>query len=81
MHHWIRLDELYKAMESFFKFWLIFQIIGRKPKNIQTNSEGVNIDQISIFYISVDSSRQALQTNGKLSNFVIIFRINYNLLK
>ena len=31
-------------------------------------------------YISMDSSRQALQTYGKLffSNFGIIFRINYN---
>ena len=33
-HQWIGLDKLYKLMESFF-----FQIIGWKPKNIQTNSE------------------------------------------
>ena len=33
IHQWIHLDELYKLIESFF------QIIGRKPKNIQKNSE------------------------------------------
>ena len=26
-------------MKSFYKFQISFQIIGRKPKNIQTNSE------------------------------------------
>ena len=36
----IRFDELYKPMENFFfKFLIRFGINGRKPKNIQTNSE------------------------------------------
>ena len=32
-HQWIRLNKLYKLMEK------LFRINGRKPKNIQTNSE------------------------------------------
>ena len=38
---WIRLDELCKQMESiFYKFQIRFRIIiGRKLKNIQTNSD------------------------------------------
>ena len=35
IHQWIRLNEL---MESFFKYQIRFGI-GRKPINIQTNSE------------------------------------------
>ena len=37
---------------------------------------------MSIDQSAMDLSRQALQTNGKLlSNFGIIFQINYNFLK
>ena len=32
IHQWIRLNELYKQMESFFKFQIRFWIDGRKPK-------------------------------------------------
>ena len=39
MHQWIRIDELYKLMESFIKFQMHFRIIGRKPKNSQMNRE------------------------------------------
>ena len=49
IHQWIRLDELYKVMESFFQ--IRFRIIGRKPKNGQTNRVG-NIDQSAMCYIS-----------------------------
>ena len=40
----------------------------------------MNIDQISMCYILMDSSRQALETEMEsfLSNFGIIIRINYN---
>ena len=49
-------------MKRFFQ--IRFRIIGRKQKNIQTNyKNGMNIDQIAMCYISIDSSRQALQTN------------------
>ena len=59
----------------YFKFRIRFQIIGRKPKNIRTN-RGVHMDihQRAMCYTSIDSSRHALQTKGKLfSNFGIIF--------
>ena len=39
----------------------------------------MNIDQIAMCYMSVDSTRQALQTNGKLfSDFGIVFQISNN---
>ena len=39
----------------------------------------MNIDQIAMRYISMDLSRQALQTYGKFfSNFGVMFRINYH---
>ena len=45
-------------------------------------SNGVNIDQSAMCYISMDLTQQALQTNGKLfSNFGIIFRISYTFFK
>ena len=38
----------------------------------------MNIDQSELYYISMDLTQQALQTNVKLfSNFRIIFRISY----
>ena len=41
MHQWIRLNELYKLMESFFSnFKCIFELFAENLKNIQTNSEG-----------------------------------------
>ena len=57
-------SQQHKLMESFFQFQIHFRIIGRKQKNIQTNI--VNIDQSAIYHISINSSRQALQINGKL---------------
>ena len=50
-----------------------------KSKNIETNSEpkrGVSIDQSAMCYISMDSSWQALQTNGNFfSNLVFVFEL------
>ena len=38
MHQWIRLNELYKLMESFFfKFRIRFRTFGRKPKILAEN--------------------------------------------
>ena len=60
-NQWIHLNELYKLMESFFsKFLIHFRIFSRKQKHFQ---RGVNNDQITMCYISMDSSQQALQTN------------------
>ena len=51
----------------YFKFQISFRNFDRKPKNIQTNRElGVNIDKSEMCYISMDFTRQGLQTNGKL---------------
>ena len=75
IYHWIRLNELYKLMES-FSYISFF----RKPKITSENQKysnelrGVNIDQSAIYNISIDSSRHALLTNEKLfSNIWIIF--------
>ena len=79
LHHWILLNGLYKLMESFFqiRFW----IFARKLKNIQTNKRHEYWSK-EMYYISMDLTRQALQTNVKLfSNFGIIFQISYNFLK
>ena len=53
--------------KPFSNFEIIFPIIGRKQKNIQTNSEaGILVKVQCVIHISMDSSRRALQTNGKL---------------
>ena len=64
-------------MEAFFKFQIRFRIIGRKQKNIQTNSEvWILIKDKCNVCISLESSRHALQNDGKLfSNFEMIFWI------
>ena len=61
IYQWIRLNKIYKLVETFFfKFWIIW-IIGRKPKNVWTNT-----DQRALCYISMDATRKSLQANGKL---------------
>ena len=69
-------------MERFlFKFRIRFRNIGRKLKNIQTNSKvSISIKfqcVIGSYCISMDSSLQALQTyESFFTNFEIIFQIN-----
>ena len=65
--------KLFSSVEiSFSNYW---------PK-IENYSNRVNIERSAMCYISIDSTRQALQTNVKLfSNFGIIFRISYNFFK
>ena len=72
-----------RALETDGKFF--FQILNSfsnywpKSKKYSNEYRGVNIDQSAMHYISMDSSRQALQIKGKLSsNLRIIFRISYN---
>ena len=61
----------------FLTFQISFQIIVRKPQKKKKKSNklrGVNMYQTAMCYISIDSSRHALQNNGKpFSNFGIIF--------
>ena len=80
----ILMDSSRKALKSnrklFFKFQISFQIVGRKPKNIEANSKaGILIK--NVLYIN-GFILKPLQTNEKLSsNFEIVFRINYNFCK
>ena len=64
-----------KKWKAFFwNFKLVFEILAEKQKYSKEN-QGMNIDQIAMFYISMDLSWQALQTNRKLfSNFWIHFQ-------
>ena len=53
-------------MESFFSnFEFVFELLAENRK-YSNEWRSVNIDQIAMCYISMNSSRRALQTNGKL---------------
>ena len=68
------MDSSRRALQAygiFFKFQIRFQIIGRKQKNIQTNSELYVIYQ----WICLDMLYKLIESF--FSNFEIIFRINY----
>ena len=66
VHQWIRLNELYKLLESFcFQISNSFSNIWPKTLIFSKEYRGVNIDQIAMCYISMDSSQRALQTNEK----------------
>ena len=62
-------------------FELVFELLAENQKICKRKARrGILIKvQCVIYIISMDSSRQALQINGKLffKNFGIIFRINY----
>ena len=77
------MDSSRRALQTNGKLFRIsFPIICRKPKKYSNKERGVNIDQCAMCYISLDLCRRALETNGKLfSNFEIILRINYIILK
>ena len=77
IYQWIRFDKLYKLLANFFQILISFSNylpITEKYLN------HVNIDQSEMYYISMDLTRQALQTNGKrfFLNFWKKFRISYN---
>ena len=63
-------------MKSFFSnLKLVSELMAKTEKY----SNRLNIDRSAMYYVSMDLTRQALQTNGKLfPNFGIIFRIGYN---
>ena len=56
-------------MESFFQILIFFKILLKTEKKKSKELYGMNIDQIAMFYISMDldSSQRTLQTNEKLS--------------
>ena len=62
IYQWIRFNELYNLMERFFQVSILFSNYWPKTKKY---SNRVNIDRSAMYYISMDLTRQALQTNGK----------------
>ena len=71
---------LYKLMKFFFlNFNLVFKILAENQKY----SNLVNIDWSALYYISINLTLQALQTDVKLFKFRnhSIFQISYNFLK
>ena len=64
------MDSSQRALQTDEKFSpnskLVFEIFYWEPKNIQTNSEEWIINQDAMCYISIASSRQAVQSTGKL---------------
>ena len=68
VHQWICLDKLLQTNGKLFpkKKSNLFLNYWPKTEIFLNEKRGVNIDQIAMFYISMDLSREALQTNGKL---------------
>ena len=75
-YQWIRLNEFYKLMESFFShFEFVFKLSARNRFFFfQINSEAWILVKLQcVSYISMDSSRRALQTNERLFvNFIFV---------
>ena len=67
IYKWIRLDELYKLIETFFSNFKLILNYWQKPKKILNEKRAMNIDRSAMCnnmrYTSIDSSRHALQTN------------------
>ena len=78
VYQWIRLNELYKLLERFFNVQFVFKFLAENGKNPFFSNRGVNINQIAIFYVSMDSYERTLQTNEKLFqilNWFLKFRL------
>ena len=62
------MDSSRQALQTNGKFFfqISFRYFGRKPKNIQTNSEArILIKLQCVFFLSMDLSRQVLLNDGK----------------
>ena len=67
-------NRIHKKILIFSNFKLVFEILTEKQKKMFKELRGVNIDYISMRFISMDLSQRALQTNRKLfSNFELVF--------
>ena len=75
IYQWVRLNKFYKLMKSFFKFQILFsELLAEKQKIFERISMlEMNIDQSAMRYISMDSTRQALQANEKLFQILELF--------
>ena len=68
--------ELMAENRFFSNFKFVFEIFAKNSEKDSNEYRGVNIDEIAICYISMDSSRQSLQTNEKLfSSFEFVFEL------
>ena len=66
--------QAHKLMKSFSAISNLISNYRLKTEKYLNEKQSGNIDKNAMFYVSMDSIRQALQTNGKLfSNFGIIF--------
>ena len=76
------MDSSRQALQTIGKLFQISIPFSNYWPKTEKYSNRVNIDKCAMYYISMDLTRLALQTNGKLfSNFGIIFRISYNFFK
>ena len=66
MYQWIRLNELYKLMGSLFQISYSFSNFWPKTEHFSNEYQGVNIDQITICYISMDLFQRVVQTYENL---------------
>ena len=74
MHQWISLNEFYKLMENFLFFSNSFSNYLLKTEKY--SKRGMNIDQSTMCYLSIDLTWHALQINGKFfSHFQFIFKL------
>ena len=75
-HQWICLNELYKLMKSSFQS--CYRIIGRKQKNIQTNSEaGILIKVLCIIHqwIRLYKLNKIMESSFQISES--FFKLNF----
>ena len=57
-------------------FEFVFELLTENRKKKHSNElRGVKIDQSSMCYISMDSARRALQSDGFFSDFVFVFEL------
>ena len=63
-----------KYLKAFFKFGISFRIIGRKPKNIQTNSEKWILIKVNYFtyrWIRLDELYNLMESFFQISNYFL----------
>ena len=75
IYQWIRLDKLYKIVKSLFKYQICFQIIGRKPKNIQRITGCVYANEVGEAFVLISTPSCSHKQNKKFfNNFVTHFK-------
>ena len=79
IHQWIRLNELYKLMETFFSNFVFEFLAKKQTKKIQKNSEAwILINLQCVIYQWTRLNKLYKLMESFFANFEIIFRIGYN---